>query len=143
MAFETSVRVRFRDTDMYGHVNNASYATYMEESRIQFMEAHFGGFNVPLILASAAYQFRQQTKFPEHRDIRAVMWVTRIGTASADIMTQLISEEGLVLCECLVTVVHFDYEQQKASPIPPHVRDVFLQYVKEDGADGKSNLANS
>lgn len=138
MEFEASVRVRFRDTDMYGHVNNASYATFMEESRIQFMEAHFGGFNVPLILASASYQFRQQIKFPEHRDIRTLMWVTRIGTSSADMMSQLLSADGLVLCECLVTVVHFDYEQQKASPIPEHVRDVFLQYFKEGDEDGES-----
>lgn len=131
MDFTTKVRVRFSDTDMYGHVNNASYATYMEESRIQFMEQHFGGFHVPLILAAASYQFVRQTKFPTHRDVVARLWVTRIGTSSTDIRTYLETSDGELLCQCDVTVVHFDYESQVASPLPEDVRRVFEQYLHD------------
>ncbi|MFB5190419.1 acyl-CoA thioesterase [Alicyclobacillus fastidiosus] len=129
MFHESSIRVRFRDTDMYGHVNNASYATFMEEARIQFIEEHFGDFSIPLILASAAYKFISQTKFPEHRDIISRMWVRKLGHSSADMVTHLLAQDGTRLCECVLTVVHFDYEAQKAARIPDDVRRVLERYL--------------
>ncbi|WAH35749.1 acyl-CoA thioesterase [Alicyclobacillus dauci] len=132
MVFETSVRVRFRDTDMYGHVNNSSYATYAEEARIAFMEEQFGGFTPPLILAKANYTFLHQTKFPDHRDIKAKVWFSRIGNSSADMETRLLAMDGTALCDTTVTVVHFDYKTQKASAIPDDVRTVLKRYLYED-----------
>ena len=38
-AFTTDVSVRYADVDTYGHVNNATYATYLEEARIDYLDA--------------------------------------------------------------------------------------------------------
>jgi acyl-CoA thioester hydrolase len=35
--FTTTVPVRFRDRDAVGHVNNAVYATYLEQARIEYL----------------------------------------------------------------------------------------------------------
>ena len=35
----TSFEVRFRDLDAMGHVNNAVYATYLEQARIKYYES--------------------------------------------------------------------------------------------------------
>lgn len=40
--FTTEVPVRYSDVDTYGHVNNATYATYLEEARIDYLEALLG-----------------------------------------------------------------------------------------------------
>ena len=37
MRFEHTLSVRFSDCDMYGHVNNATYLTYMECARVQLL----------------------------------------------------------------------------------------------------------
>jgi len=37
MEFTHTLRVRFSDCDMYGHVNNATYLTYMECARVQLL----------------------------------------------------------------------------------------------------------
>lgn len=131
MVYETNIRVRFSDTDMYGHVNNSRYATYMEEIRIQFIQDVFGEFSLPLILASASYQYVRQTRFPEHRDIRAKMWFTRIGNSSAEIRTHLLSDNGDLLCDSKATVVHFDYKSQKAARLPNGMRAVMEKYLHE------------
>ena len=41
-AFTTDVSVRYADVDTYGHVNNATYATYLEEARIDYLDAVLG-----------------------------------------------------------------------------------------------------
>jgi len=40
--FQTEIPVRYSDIDSYGHVNNATYATYLEEARIDYLEAVLG-----------------------------------------------------------------------------------------------------
>lgn len=37
-SFTTAVDVRFRDLDTMGHVNNAVYATFLEEARVAYFE---------------------------------------------------------------------------------------------------------
>ena len=34
--YETELQVRFRDLDAMGHVNNAVYATYLEQARVDY-----------------------------------------------------------------------------------------------------------
>ena len=36
--FSTDIQVRFRDIDAMGHVNNAVYATYVEQARTEYFE---------------------------------------------------------------------------------------------------------
>ena len=42
MSHEIRVKVRWRDMDHYGHVNNAVYLTYLEECRDRMVEGLFG-----------------------------------------------------------------------------------------------------
>src|SRR4030095_13767420 len=35
----TRVQVRFSDCDMFGHVNNAKFITYMEQARVEYFKA--------------------------------------------------------------------------------------------------------
>lgn len=132
MVFETTVRVRFRDTDMYGHVNNASFATYMEETRIQFMERELGGFRLPMILASSSYTFVKQTKFPEDRDLRCQMWFRQIGMSSATMQAHVLNPLGDLVCQAQAVIVHFDYQAQKPTRIPMDARAVFEQFLMAD-----------
>ncbi|WP_424016926.1 acyl-CoA thioesterase [Halorientalis pallida] len=40
-AFTTTVPIRYRDIDPWDHVNNAVFATYMEEARGEYLERAF------------------------------------------------------------------------------------------------------
>ncbi|PSQ56255.1 acyl-CoA thioesterase [Halobacteriales archaeon SW_7_71_33] len=41
-AFSTEVDVRYRDLDAAGHVNNAVYATYVEQARVAYFDRVVG-----------------------------------------------------------------------------------------------------
>ena len=42
---ELPMRIRWRDVDSYGHVNNAVYLTYLEEARDRWVETTLPGTN--------------------------------------------------------------------------------------------------
>jgi len=69
-SFETTVDVRYSDVDTYGHVNNATYATYLEEARVDYLDTVLGdearslatesaeGDGVGIVVASLDLQYR-------------------------------------------------------------------------------------
>ncbi|NMP22878.1 acyl-CoA thioesterase [Sulfobacillus harzensis] len=123
----TSLRVRFGETDMAGHVNNAVYLSYLEEARIQFLREALHLDGMPLILASARLDFISQVFFPDQITIES--GVSRFGRSSFDIVHRLYREPDHQLAlEGLATVVYFDYQQQKPAPFPEEWRDQLQPY---------------
>src|SRR5579875_795780 len=131
---ETRIRVRFSDTDLNGHVNNAVYATYMEESRIAFVREVFPDDRLSLVLASLHIDYRAQTHYPEHQWVVATTWLTRIGRSSFEFYCEIRSEEGVLLCEGTAVVVNFDFVAQTSQPLSDEVKARLSQYLvqKED-----------
>lgn len=121
------LRVRFGETDMAGHVNNAVYLSYLEEARMQFLEDALHLRTVPFILASAHLDFIQQVCF---RDVVAIeTGVSRLGRSSFDVVHRVYREPAHDLAlASVVTLVHFDYAQQKSAPVPEDWRQLLEAY---------------
>lgn len=121
------VTVRFRDTDMFGHVNNAVYLSYLEDARLQLME-DLGFEVIPLILASVKADFRAQAFFRQKLAIETA--VVRIGNSSFDLFSSIKdTETGQVVFEATSTIVHFNYETQKSERIPDSFRQKLEQHI--------------
>ncbi|MCL6631555.1 MAG: acyl-CoA thioesterase [Alicyclobacillus herbarius] len=129
MRHVTTIRVRFSDTDMFGHVNNARYFTYMEEARVKFLEDVVGADELPTILASAKVDFRGQTFF---RDcVRIETWISRIGHKSFEFSYRMTRDNtGELLFEGSTVLVCYDYERMESIPIPPEWRVKLEEYLE-------------
>ncbi len=58
---EVRLRIRWRDMDSYGHVNNAVYLNYLEECRDGMIESLFGANEAwDFVLAHVGIDFRHQ-----------------------------------------------------------------------------------
>jgi acyl-CoA thioester hydrolase len=59
--FETELAVRYRDLDPLGHVNNAVYASYMEQARTRYLERILGTppADVQAVIAHIEIDFRR------------------------------------------------------------------------------------
>ena len=58
---EVRLRIRWRDMDNYGHVNNAVYLNYLEECRDRMVETLFGSEEAwNFVLAHVGVDFRNQ-----------------------------------------------------------------------------------
>jgi acyl-CoA thioester hydrolase len=84
-------RVRFRDRDAMGHVNNAVYSTYLEEARIGVL-----GDLGDVILARVEIDFRAELRMGEEVEVRTRC--PRVGTKSFE-LEHVISAGGRVVAE--------------------------------------------
>ena len=107
-------RVRFRDCDALGHVNNAVYSTYLEEARIGVL-----GDLSSFILARVEIDFRAELRMGEEIEVRTRG--SRIGTKSFD-LEHVVSAEGRVVAEAKSVLVGYDYELGVSVPVPPELR---------------------
>lgn len=119
----TTLTVRFGETDLAGHVNNAVYLSYLEEARLTFLREVLKLDDVPFILASAKLDFLGQMRYPDSMVITC--GVSRIGRSSFDMVHQLfrLPDHALALT-AIVTLVAFDYQLQRPTPIPQNWRQL-------------------
>ena len=124
-AHRIELPVRWGDADMFGHVNNAKYFTYVESGRIDYLET-LGAVNGArsdaggsVILASIGADFIAQVRYPAQLVVGTR--ITKIGRSSLGLLNGVFLGEQLVLA-ARGTMVWFDYASQKAAPVPDHVR---------------------
>ena len=107
-------RVRFRDCDAMGHVNNAVYSTYLEEARIGVL-----GDLVDFILARVEIDFRSELRAGEDVEVRTRC--PRVGTKSFD-LEHVISANGRVVAEAKSVLVSYDYGTGESVAVPAGLR---------------------
>jgi acyl-CoA thioester hydrolase len=95
-------RVRWRDCDAMGHVNNAVYSTFLEEARIEAL----GGL-AEFILARVEIDFRSELHAAEEIEVRTRC--SRIGTKSLDLEHE-IHANGRLAAQAKSVLVGYDYE---------------------------------
>ena len=84
MAHEKRIEIRWRDLDAYRHVNNAVYATYLEECRDEWLERALGeaGDLWDFVLARVAIDFRAELT-QEDDEVVVSVTLARIGTRAS------------------------------------------------------------
>jgi acyl-CoA thioester hydrolase len=107
-------RVRFRDCDAMGHVNNAVYSTYLEEARIGVLGSLIG-----FILARVEIDFRSELRNGEDVEVRTRC--SRIGTKSFD-LEHVISADGRLVADARSVLVSYDYELGASIEVPAELR---------------------
>ena len=130
--FETTVPVRYTDVDTYGHVNNATYATYLEEARIDYLEEVLGdearslaaesadGNGVGIVVANLELQYRHSVGLVD--SVTVGVRVPRLGDSSFPIEYEVRSD-GDVAAEGTTTMVAYDREEATSRPIPDSWRE--------------------
>ena len=118
--FHVPMSTRWIDLDAFGHVNNAIFASYIENARSTL----FTKWNLPylgkgksLILASLSLDYLKQLKHPN--EIIVGQKISRIGNTSFDIEASiyLSSDTNAPICNSNVVIVCFDFETQKPIPV--------------------------
>ena len=90
MTHERRIEVRWRDVDALRHVNNAVYATYLEEARDGWLEQALGDDAAlwDYVLARVAIDFRAEVGLGEEAVLARVS-LARIGTSSLTLREEI------------------------------------------------------
>jgi acyl-CoA thioester hydrolase len=111
--------VRFRDLDALGHVNNAVYATFLEQARIQFLR-RFGATQQDMILARLEIDFRAPVSFDAEVEIE--VRPARVGTKSFGLDYTMRVDERVV-AEAKSVLVAYDYGREESVELPARWRE--------------------
>ena len=111
--------VRFRDLDSLGHMNNAVYATFLEQARLAYLSGN-GAEPTDMILARLEIDFRSPLELGETVEIAVAP--TRIGTKSFELEYELRSD-GRLVAEAKSVLVGYDYAHATSVEIPGRWRE--------------------
>lgn len=124
--FYHPIEVRYGDLDPQGHLNNAKYLTFFEQTRVQYFK-HLGLWQPPsfdtfgIILADTRVTYRAPVLFGQ--PVRVGARITRLGNKSMDMEYVLEdAQTGQVMAVCTAVLVAYDYLTDATIPIPENWR---------------------
>jgi len=118
LTHELRIAIRWRDVDALRHVNNAVYATYLEECRDAWLE-HALGDDASLwdyVLARVAIDFRNEVSLGEEA-VLARATLVRIGTSSLTLREEIRKLDGTIAAEAESVIVARDPETGRSRPL--------------------------
>ncbi len=131
--FHHPIEVRYGDLDPQGHLNNARYLTFFEETRVHYLinlglfEAQQSFLDVGIILAEARVTFLRPVNYGTPIQVGAR--TTRLGNKSFD-MTYSLQEThgGKEFATGSAVMVTYDYRTKQTIPIPQNWRDAMATF---------------
>jgi len=114
----TDIQLRFADSDALGHINNASFATYAEMARLDFLST-LGESVQRMILANLTIDFRRQVQVTDV--VHVDSWVERLGSSSMAIAHTIFANAERA-ADVKSVVVYFDYASARAMPLTDDMR---------------------
>lgn len=119
--YKTTVEIRFADLDAFGHVNNATYLTYIEVARTKYWKQiiKWNWKKTGIVIREANISY-----------IKPIVWgdkifiyvrTSKIGNSSFDIEYKIVKKEkeGETICSMAkTTCVAIDLKSKTSTPIP-------------------------
>jgi acyl-CoA thioester hydrolase len=126
--------VRWDDLDGFGHVNNATYLTYMQESRSNFTwysrkEAGLDPVLSQMVVARAEVDFIEPI-YDGGFDLDVAIWVSRIGNSSFEMVYEMSSSHGMHARGRTVQVA-VNMDTKKSRPLSDEEREFLNKYLEE------------
>lgn len=117
----TTLQVRFRDIDAFGHVNNAVFFSYVELARIRYLldvlEPDEPFDRLPLILARVELDYRSPITFGD--EVMVDTRVERIGRTSFGMSHRMTAgRDGRLAADVQTVLVTYDYASARPIPVP-------------------------
>ncbi len=134
---EVRIKIRWRDMDPYGHVNNAVYLNYLEECRDRLVEELFGtGEAWDFVLVHVGIDYRNElTQVDGEITVRCD--VSGFGTSSVRTRETILTKAGTVAAEAESVIVPRAPEGSRSRPLTDRERGALRDAVNETG---KSDL---
>ena len=119
------IQVRWGDMDALGHVNNAEYLRYFEQSRVQWLETlgyQTTGKGCGPILATMKVTYLKPVVYPSELEVRLLP--ARVGNTSFTLASEIVNGRDAAerFTEGEFVIVWLDYEAGKPVPVPDRLR---------------------
>jgi acyl-CoA thioester hydrolase len=116
------IEIRWRDMDGFGHVNNSTYLTYLEEARDQYLTDLLGETVHRIVIRRIEIDFVSGlTQDDDHVDVDVQL--TGVGTSSLTLAERIVTvADGRVAATANTVMVHTDDTRTASAPWPAAAR---------------------
>ncbi|HKJ82113.1 MAG TPA: thioesterase family protein [Ignavibacteriaceae bacterium] len=128
-----SIKVRFSDLDAMGHVNNATYLSYLEEARIAYyndvMKKDSDSLDFNAVVARIEIDYVSQIRLGDKVEI--YNRTSKIGNKSSDlehIIAVKKNNERIVAAKAVTKLVSFDYKKNQSVPVSEKAREIIEEF---------------
>jgi acyl-CoA thioester hydrolase len=118
-----SVKVRFSDLDVVGHLNNAKYQTFLEEARIAYfhdvLNQGKSSLNFNVVLSKISIDFIKPIEFGD--DITVYTRIFNLTTNSHEVHQLFVrreNEKTEIVATAQTVMAAFDYHTKKPTTFP-------------------------
>jgi acyl-CoA thioester hydrolase len=136
---EERIRIRWRDVDNYGHVNNAVYLTYLEEARDGWVRSVVGErFN--FVIVRIEIDFRNELAL---EDGEVTIRCEGVGCGRSSIMTreQVRTRDGIVAAEAGSVIAAHDAATRRARQLTDRERSLLDAAIGDGGGSDRGELS--
>ena len=129
--FTITVKPRFGDMDVLGHINNTVPANWFELARNPLIEIFDPTLKLKrdtfsLIIAHTDYDYVDQLYFQHEVEIKT--WISRIGTKSFTAYHEAWQKDRLCVKGSAV-MVHYNFNTEKSTPLPEDKKKVLTEHL--------------
>jgi acyl-CoA thioester hydrolase len=112
------IEIRWRDLDGFGHVNNSTYLTYLEEARDQYLTDILGAAVHRTVIRHIEVDFVSGlTQEDDYVDVEVDL--TGVGSSSVALAERIVSTlDGRVAATAKTVMVHTDESRNASEPWP-------------------------
>jgi acyl-CoA thioester hydrolase len=112
---EERIRIRWRDVDAYGHVNNAVYLTYLEEARDGWVHDVMGD-RFDFVIVRIAIDYRRELSL-EDEEVVVTCRGEGYGRSSVRTVEEVRARDGSLSAEASSVIVAHDPGSRAARPL--------------------------
>ncbi|TYO95798.1 acyl-CoA thioester hydrolase [Geothermobacter ehrlichii] len=129
----TEIEIRFSDLDAYGHVNNATFFTYLETARVKFFRDRFAELmrsGILFLVAEATCRYLQ----PIGLDDRVLIdvWADKVGRRSFTLGYRMHDGNDKVFARAGTVMVCFDQKAGTPTALPDDFRNALTALTPQD-----------
>jgi len=129
------IQIRWADLDALAHVNNATYLTYFEIARGQYIQTICPDWNWTkdmFLIASARVNFEKELTMNAQKTSVEVR-ISKLGRKSFDLTYRVVSQHStqkIIHAQGTTTQVMFDLKLRQTIEIPQWIRTIFTQEIQ-------------
>jgi acyl-CoA thioester hydrolase len=123
---EKRIEIRWNDLDVYGHVNNAIYLTYLEEVRDEWLGHSLGDPDEVWnwVLVHVEIDYRRELALSDDLVV-ATCRLERVGNSSVTTHEEVRTLDGQLSAEAKAVLVARDRESGRSRPLTARERAAF------------------
>ncbi|GBO90047.1 MULTISPECIES: acyl-CoA thioesterase [Marinobacter] len=129
--FHLELEPRFSDTDALGHISNTSLPVWFEQARTPVFRIFHPTLEAetwPLIIARLEIDLLAQSYW--HIPVKIKTGIGKIGNSSFHVVQEAWQGDKQI-ARGVAVLIHFDYETEKALPIPEDIKARLAEHAVE------------